>query len=104
MVRDLLGTIEAEGAPIGVLFTMHEPTRDMSQAAAAAGTWRPAMWDDTFDRIQLISVEEAFAGKRPQYPRSGKNETLQPAPKDHRMRPARTGTLPGVSTARTKKR
>jgi hypothetical protein len=66
----------------------------MRLAALKAGKWRSETWNREYDRVQLISVEEAFAGKRPDYP--GKDTTLQPAPRDT-VRPAKTGFLPGLN-------
>jgi hypothetical protein len=80
MVRDLIGTIETEGATIGVLFSMYDPTREMKTAAMNAGTWKSETWKKEYPRIQLITVEEAFNGKRVEYP--GKDVTLQAAQPD----------------------
>ena len=77
-VRDLRGTIEREGAPIGALVTMYEPTREMRLEATKAGTWRSPTWNREYDRIQLVTVEELFGGKRVEYP--GANVTLKSAP------------------------
>ena len=80
MVRDLAGTIDGEDAPIGVLFSMTEPTAEMRAAAMKAGVWHSATWDRDYQRVQLITVAEAFAGKRVEYP--GQDVTLQSAPTD----------------------
>jgi site-specific DNA-methyltransferase (adenine-specific) len=80
MIRDLAGTIHGEGAPIGVFLTMHAPTAEMKAAAVKAGKWRSKTWNREYDRIQIITIEEAFAGKRPEYP--GTDVTLQAAPTD----------------------
>ncbi len=79
MVRDLRGTIERENAPIGVLFSMYPPTAEMRAEAAKAGNWHSDAWGRDYPQIQLITVEEAFEGKRVEYP--GRDVTLQPAPK-----------------------
>ncbi len=39
-VRDLLGTVQTQGAEMGVLITMYEPTRGMLDATAHGGTYR----------------------------------------------------------------
>ena len=94
MVRDLAGTIEAEKAAIGVLFTMEAPTTEMKLAAMKAGKWTSKTWNKEYDKVQIISVEEAFGGKRTDLP--GRDTTLQPAPRDT-VRPATTGILPGIN-------
>jgi hypothetical protein len=93
MVRDLRGTMERDEAPIGVLLTMHEPTAEMRTEAAKAGKWQSSsFYNKKYDRIQLITVEQAFAGKRPEYP--GYDVTLQAAPTDD---PHKSSfTLPGL--------
>jgi hypothetical protein len=78
LVRELRGTIEREDAPIGVLFSMNEPTAEMRLEAKKAGVWHSRTWGRGYPRIQLITVAEAFAGKRVDYP--GQDVTLQAAP------------------------
>ncbi len=79
MVRDLRGTIEREDAPIGVLLVAYEPTREMRKEAASAGTWRSPTFDTgrEYPRIQIITVAQALAGARVDYP--GRDVTLQAA-------------------------
>jgi len=93
MVRDLAGTVEREKAPIGVLFTMHEPTADMRAEAAKAGVWRSDTWGREYPRIQLVTVREAFEGRRVEYP--GQDVTLQAAPTDRAR--AESATIPAVA-------
>jgi len=83
MVRDLRGTIEREGAPIGVLLSMHAPTAEMRAEAAKAGAWHSDSWGRDYPRIQLITIEDAFAGKRVDYP--GRDVTLQTAPTEEKV-------------------
>ncbi len=81
MVRDLVGTIDREKAPIGVLFTMYDPTAEMRAEAVRAGSWTPPSWlwqGRAYPRVQLITVAQAFAGKHVEHP--GQDVTLQPAP------------------------
>lgn len=61
-VRELRGVIERELAPVGVLVTLHPATAGMRREAAVAGTYRGE------PRIQIISVEDFFGGKRPTFP------------------------------------
>ncbi|MSP62183.1 MAG: hypothetical protein EXR72_17990 [Myxococcales bacterium] len=79
-----------------MLLTMHPPTREMRLEAANAGEWTPDGWDRAFPRIQIVTVEEAFAGKRINYPGvaeriGGRDTTLKAAPKETVL------TLPGIS-------
>ena len=42
-IRDLKGTMEREGAPLGVFLTLKEPTREMEREAAAAGFYESCL-------------------------------------------------------------
>jgi site-specific DNA-methyltransferase (adenine-specific) len=99
MVRDLVGTVDSEGAPIGVFFTMHEPTAEMRAAAVKAGMYHSKSWGRDYPRIQIITVEEAFAGKRVDYP--GMDVTMPEAPTDRIEKGSLT--LPGVNAGVIKK-
>lgn len=109
MVRDLVGTITREEAPIGVLFTMYEPTAEMRAEAAKAGTWRSETWQRDYNRIQIITVEQAFAGIRVEYP--GQDVTLRAAPTDKKasttlplFAPPRPVAMAAERVARPRKR
>jgi DNA modification methylase len=67
-VRDLLGTVQTQKAEMGVLITMEEPTRGMKDAADHAGTYTWPVSGETFPRIQLATVGDLLAGKRPRTP------------------------------------
>ena len=68
MVRDLVGTAEAEEADIGILALMESPTKGMKQAAASAGTYLHKISGHKYPRIQLVTVSEILDGKRPAMP------------------------------------
>jgi site-specific DNA-methyltransferase (adenine-specific) len=71
-VRDLKGVLEREGAPIGALITLKEPTRPMVQEAAATGFYEPETFRGrSFPRLQILTIEDLLAGKELQYPRLG---------------------------------
>jgi DNA modification methylase len=81
-VRDFAHVIEREEAPVGVLITLDEPTRDMRNEAAGMGFYKPD-WklsaDDRYDRYQILTIRELFEGKRPNYP-PFRNVTFKAAP------------------------
>lgn len=62
MVRDLIGTVENEGAAIGLLITLKIPTPGMIGLAAHAGTYYSALWDKAFSRIQIRTIGELLEG------------------------------------------
>lgn len=61
---------QREGAEIGILITLDEPTKNMKQEAVAAGQYRSALMNRSIDRIQIVTVEEILAGKRLDLPMS----------------------------------
>ncbi|MBI4301681.1 MAG: site-specific DNA-methyltransferase, partial [Chloroflexi bacterium] len=68
MVRDLVGVLEREKEPIGVILTLEPPTRDMVTEAAAAGFYHSDFWQRDYPKIQILTVEGMLAGQRPQIP------------------------------------
>ena len=82
-VRDLLGAVGTQKAELGVLITIAEPTRGMKDAADHAGTYTWPVNDQAFPKIQLVTIADLLAGKRPQMP-----PTLTPYIQAKRHRPA----------------
>jgi hypothetical protein len=72
MVRDLVGVLEREKEPIGILLTLTPPTKDMVTEAAAAGFYESELWKKKFQRVQIITAEEMLAGTGPDIPPWGK--------------------------------
>lgn len=68
-VRVLKAVCEREKAPIGALITLMPMTREMVREAATAGYYEPEHFPGRkFPRIQLLTVEDLFAGKRIEHP------------------------------------
>lgn len=66
MIRDLKGVMDREKAPIGVFLTLVPPTRPMETEAASAGFYE--LNDRRYPRLQIITIEQALAGKKPAIP------------------------------------
>ncbi len=67
-IATLKGDIEREKAAIGVFITLQEPTRPMTTESAEAGFYEAP--DEThYPKLQILTIEELFAGKEIQYPR-----------------------------------
>ena len=62
-VRDLNGVLTREGAAIGVLITMEEPSQPMRTEAADAGFYHSPGWNQEYPRIQLRTIAELLVGK-----------------------------------------
>lgn len=67
MVRDLIATIEREQAKVGIFLTLEDPTTRMRTEASAAGRYKTEFLGD-FPRIQILTIEDLFAGKQPHLP------------------------------------
>lgn len=67
MIRDLKGVLEREGALIGIFITLKEPTTPMIQEAAAAGFYTND-YGGRCPKIQILTIEELFDGKKPNIP------------------------------------
>jgi hypothetical protein len=68
MVRDLIGTVGTHRAALGVVITRLEPTRGMIDAARHSGLYTHPGTGNTFQRIQIITVEQLLNGLRPPLP------------------------------------
>ncbi len=67
MVRDLAHVVEREKAKIGLFITLTDPTKPMNVEAIKAGFYEPPAHAKV-PKIQIMTIEELFAGKRPQIP------------------------------------
>ena len=68
-VRDLKGVLDRENAQIGVFITLNPPTRPMLQEAATAGFYVPDHFPNLrFPRLQVLTIEELFSGRRSPVP------------------------------------
>lgn len=67
-IRDLVGTIEREKAPIGVFITLEPPSKDMKTEAASAGFYHSPNWNKEYPRIQILTIEELLTGAEVKMP------------------------------------
>jgi len=68
MVKDLIVTVDQEGAKMGVFLTLEAPTKGMISQAAAAGFYKPEgdqQWRTPFPKIQIVTVEQLFQPANP---------------------------------------
>lgn len=68
MVRDLVETVQDQKADVGVLITMDKETSGMVDAANHSGVFRAAAYDRDYPVVQIITIEDLLAGKRPNLP------------------------------------
>ncbi len=78
-IRDLVGTVDREKAPMGIYITLEEPTSKMRQEAASAGVYHSPGWHKDYPRIQIVTVQELLDGTTVKMPPS--NVTFKQAGK-----------------------
>ncbi|MCX7045841.1 MAG: DNA methyltransferase [Candidatus Sumerlaeota bacterium] len=79
-VRDLIGTVDTNGAQMGVLLLMHEATPAMRAAAATAGQYHSPGFHKDYPRLQILTVQELLTSAQVQMPPS--NVTFKRAAQD----------------------
>ncbi|MEZ4541967.1 MAG: DNA methyltransferase [Chloroflexota bacterium] len=62
-IRDLVGTVEREGAALGVFLSLEPPTAEMTREAVAAGFYQSPGWGTTHPRLQILTVGDLLAGR-----------------------------------------
>ncbi|HLF71808.1 MAG TPA: DNA methyltransferase [Dehalococcoidia bacterium] len=67
-MRDLIGVLEREGEPIGVLVTLRPPTREMQLEAVKAGHYESSLMGRKYPRIQILTIADILNGKKVEMP------------------------------------
>lgn len=81
-VRDLRAVIDREKAEIGVLIALEEFSQPMKAEAASAGFYKSLGYNQSYPRLQLITVQDLLDGKRIEMPlEKHTNVTFKQAPK-----------------------
>ncbi len=65
-IRELIAVVDRERAKIGIYITLEAPTEPMKKEAAGAGLYDGPT--GKVPKIQIFTIEELFAGKKPQIP------------------------------------
>jgi DNA modification methylase len=69
MIRDLKGTIEREGAQIGLFITLEEPSKPMLLEASTAGVYTSPVSGKDYPKIQILSIRQLLEQHaKPQLP------------------------------------
>lgn len=85
MIRDLHSAMERERAPIGIFLTKALPTTPMLREAAAVGRFEDG-FGRTFPRLQILTLAELFAGRKPDIPYVDANAAFRRAGRESRER------------------
>ena len=78
-IRDLKGTMEREGAALGIFLTLNDPTREMEKEAASAGLYDSGA--GKVAKLQILTAAQVIEGKRPRVP-FGHTESLKPTSRE----------------------
>jgi site-specific DNA-methyltransferase (adenine-specific) len=82
-VRDLRGVLDREKAQLGVLLTMHEPTKPMRTETASGGFYES--YGKQYPCLQILTICDLLEGKRVQMPEWHEQRTFKAAPKAKRQ-------------------
>ena len=66
MIRDLGHVVDREDAKIGVFITLTSPTGPMTKEAVKAGFYETEY--GKYPKLQILTIEDLFAGKKPDIP------------------------------------
>jgi site-specific DNA-methyltransferase (adenine-specific) len=88
-VGELRGTIEREGAAIGVLITLEPPSQPMITEAAAAGFYQSPGWGQNYPRLQILTVGDLLHGAALKMPPS--SITFKQAQREEATKAAQPG-------------
>ncbi len=75
MVRDLSGVVEREKAAMGLFISLYDVTSGMREEAARSGAYRYG--GAVYPRLQVFSVGDLLANKRPEMPHGSLNVSLE---------------------------
>jgi hypothetical protein len=92
-LRDLRGVLDREGAEIGVLITMEDPTKPMRAEAASAGFYDSG-WGTRHPRLQVLTIAELLDGRTIDMPASRGNVTFKKAERVKKAEGKAAGRLP----------
>ena len=70
-IRDLVGTVNREKAAIGAFITLQPATSAMTKEAVSAGFYKSQGWNQTYPKIQILTIEELLNGTELKMPPTG---------------------------------
>jgi len=87
-VRDLKGVMDREKAEIGVFLTLRKPTRQMRAEADEAGPFiDPGFPEKRFARLQILTIEDIFAGQKINFPTWWSQDTFKKSTRRRKNNP-----------------
>ena len=83
VVRDLHGTIEREGAALGVLITLY-PMENLVKESKKYGSYKNSLFMQEFPKIQVVSAQDLIDGMRLTLPVAEVVKKAEPSKKQNR--------------------
>jgi site-specific DNA-methyltransferase (adenine-specific) len=80
-IRDLKGTMQREGAVMGIFLTLEPPTKPMITESKSAGFYTYKLTGTRYPVIDIVTIEEMLNGTRLNIPTSHSIEVLKKAPR-----------------------
>jgi hypothetical protein len=68
-VKELIATLGDQDGALGLLIELDSPTEEMKLLAVNAGRYESELWGGTYERIQILTVADLLAGKKPDVPK-----------------------------------
>ncbi len=79
-MREFVQVVKTQNAAVGIFVCFEENvTKEMIKEARDAGHIKLGNAEFPMDKIQIITIEDLFAGKQPQLPGAAENETFKKA-------------------------
>jgi len=68
LIRDLVGTMKREDAPIGVFITLENPSADMKTEAIKQGFYHSPLWNKDYPALQILTISDLLKGAQIKMP------------------------------------
>jgi site-specific DNA-methyltransferase (adenine-specific) len=90
-VRELIAVVAREKAAVGVLICLEDTTKDMRTEAASAGSYVSPWGGARYPKIQLLTIEDLFGGRKIILPPDAGTSAFKKAPRARGQRPTQPG-------------
>ncbi len=78
-IATLKGDVDREGADGGLFISLEEPTGPMKEEAYLSGSFKISHYMGEFNKIQILTVKDLLAGKKPDLPHAFVNPVFKKA-------------------------
>jgi site-specific DNA-methyltransferase (adenine-specific) len=68
LIRDLVGTMKREEAPIGVFITLEHPSAEMKTEAIKQGFYHSPLWNKDYPALQILTISDLLKGAQIKMP------------------------------------